>query len=257
MPPNLTHLLQPLDVCVFQPYKHYHGQALDRLVRDGATDIGKLEFISIIEEVRKKAFKASTIKSAFKKSGIYPLDPSVIISEVISRQAAHTPTPPPYISSSDPTTPTTYRQLNRTASKIEAATTSDPTFSPSKATLLNRFIKGALFSAATGVQLQRDLGRTRYAEAVRARRRSSKNYRLQTGGVLSVSEARNMLVQKKDAELQHACRVLEAREKKQRNKFKRVFNDAAKKAREWRRTYVLPPAEIIETGRGKRMLLRF
>jgi hypothetical protein len=54
MPSNLTHLLQPLDVCVFQPYKHYHGLALDRLVRDGAIEITKLDFLSITEEVRSK-----------------------------------------------------------------------------------------------------------------------------------------------------------------------------------------------------------
>ncbi|KAM4066053.1 DDE superfamily endonuclease [Hirsutella rhossiliensis] len=44
MPPNLTHALQPLDVVVFQPLKHYHAKALDVMVRDGLVNITKLEF---------------------------------------------------------------------------------------------------------------------------------------------------------------------------------------------------------------------
>ena len=31
-PPHLTHLLQPLDVVVFQPLKHYYAEALDLIV---------------------------------------------------------------------------------------------------------------------------------------------------------------------------------------------------------------------------------
>src|SRR6185312_11618363 len=46
LPPNLTHLLQPLDVVVFQPLKHYHAKALDLLVRDGLVNITKVEFLS-------------------------------------------------------------------------------------------------------------------------------------------------------------------------------------------------------------------
>lgn len=70
LPPNLTHLLQPLDVCVFQPYKHYHGKALERLVRDGIVGITKLHFVGLIEDVRDNALKTSTILSAFQKTGI-------------------------------------------------------------------------------------------------------------------------------------------------------------------------------------------
>ena len=29
LPPHTTHLLQPLDVVLFQPYKHYHAEAID------------------------------------------------------------------------------------------------------------------------------------------------------------------------------------------------------------------------------------
>lgn len=75
MPPNLTHLLQPLYVVVFQPYKHYHAKALDLLIRDGITNITKLEFLGMIQGVRIKAFKDTTIHSAFRKTGIWPFNP--------------------------------------------------------------------------------------------------------------------------------------------------------------------------------------
>lgn len=48
MPPHLTHLLQPLDVVIFQPYKHYHAKELDIMVRDGVTNFTKLEFLQCI-----------------------------------------------------------------------------------------------------------------------------------------------------------------------------------------------------------------
>lgn len=70
MPPNLTHILQPLNVAVFQPLKHYYAKALDTIIRDGATNIIKIEFLSCIKGVRKQAFKKSTIISTFQKTGI-------------------------------------------------------------------------------------------------------------------------------------------------------------------------------------------
>ena len=42
LPPYITYILQPLDVCCFQPYKHYHAKALDIVVRDGCTNISKV-----------------------------------------------------------------------------------------------------------------------------------------------------------------------------------------------------------------------
>lgn len=243
MPSNLTHLLQPLDVCIFQPYKHYHGLALDRLVRDGAVQISKIEFLSIIEDIRNQAFKEATIKSAFRKSGIHPLNSSEIVKDIITRQPYHTPTPPPYASSSDPNTPTTYRQLNKAASKIDDIIANDLAVSPANAELLGRFVKGALFSAATGMQLQRDLSRTRYAEAVRSQRRNAKRQQLQAGGVLKVAEARHMIEKRSQSDIIAAEQLLERHAKKQHNHAKKTFKAAAKKARDWRRSGTLSKLE--------------
>jgi hypothetical protein len=48
LPPHSTHLLQPLNVVCFQPYKHYQALAVDYLIRDGIADISKVEFLLII-----------------------------------------------------------------------------------------------------------------------------------------------------------------------------------------------------------------
>lgn len=85
LPPNVTHLLQPLDVVVFQPLKHYHAKALDLMVRDGLVNIIKVKFLGCIQEVRKKAFRASTIRSAFKKTGIWPFYPQPVLDLINSR----------------------------------------------------------------------------------------------------------------------------------------------------------------------------
>ncbi|CAG9950794.1 unnamed protein product [Clonostachys rosea f. rosea IK726] len=221
--------------------------------RESATAV---EAISASGRVRRKAFKESTIKAAFKKSGIYPLDCSIIIKDILNRQPLNTPSPAHEPSSSEITTPTTYRQLNKSANKIEKVIFSDPSFSPSKAQLLGRFVRGALFSAATGVQMQRDLSRTKYATAVRSQKRNAKNYRLQSGGILKVSEARNMIIKRKGDEIAKAQAVLDRYAKKLHNTVKKGYFETAKKAREWRRIGILDPLEILEIGRAKRFLIK-
>jgi hypothetical protein len=104
--------------------------------------------------------------------------------------------------------------------------------------------------------MQRDLSRTKYATAIRSQKRNEKNYKLQSGGVLKVSEARNMIIQKKGDDIAKAQRVLDRYAKKLHNTVKKGYFEAAKKAREWRRIGILDPLEILETGRAKRWLVK-
>ncbi|KAF6518154.1 hypothetical protein HZS61_002232 [Fusarium oxysporum f. sp. conglutinans] len=83
-PPHLTHILQPLDVGLFSTYKHWHQEALLREIADGATDFNKADFMFHLQEIRRKATKKSTIISSWAKSGIYPLDPSVVINKMVN-----------------------------------------------------------------------------------------------------------------------------------------------------------------------------
>ena len=163
LPPNLTHLLQPLDVVVFQPLKHYHAKALDLMVRDGLVHITKIEFLSCIEEVRRQAFKESTILTSFKKTGIWPFNPQPVLKILEERQAKKTPSPPSSsggLHSSPFSTPLTLRKMNKVADKLEDFLEEDQHLDPEFAHDIGRFIRGSLISATELLQTKRDLGTT-------------------------------------------------------------------------------------------------
>lgn len=256
MPPHLTHLLQPLDVVVFQPYKHYHAKALDILVRDGVINITKIEFLSIIQDIRIKTFKKKTILSALKKTGISPFNPQLVIQIMKEREAIRTPSPQPsWQASSDFETPITLRHMNKVADKIDEALYEEGLSDDELSYNLSRFIRGSLINAAELIQTKRDLGRTKKAKIMAQRRRAMKNRPLQSGGTLSVEEARKMVVQRDDEDLYKARKLVEAADRRDRNRFKKAFSEAAKTARKWRMDKVLDALEICDE-KGVRYLRR-
>ncbi|KHN98366.1 transposase [Metarhizium album ARSEF 1941] len=151
LPSHLTHILQPLDVVIFQPLKHYHAKALDIIVRDGVLNITKIEFLACIQAVRKQAFKTTTILTAFRKTGISPYNPQPVIEALEQRAAIYTstPSPPPlyHNNSSDFETPTTLRQINKVANKLGEVLEDDTSLEPEFARNISRFIRGSLIAA--------------------------------------------------------------------------------------------------------------
>ncbi len=63
LPSHTTHLLQPLDVCVFQPLKHWHSEAVNEAIQTGDETFTKIEFLAAFNGFRSKAFKETTIRS--------------------------------------------------------------------------------------------------------------------------------------------------------------------------------------------------
>jgi DDE superfamily endonuclease len=74
LPPHITYFLQPLDVGCFQPNKHYHRKAVNYATRMGNRDYNKLDFFADIATIRAQTFKETTIRLAFKKCRIWPLN---------------------------------------------------------------------------------------------------------------------------------------------------------------------------------------
>jgi hypothetical protein len=215
MPPHLTHLLQPLDVVIFQPYKHYHAKELDIMVRDGVTNFTKLEFLQCIQSVRKQTFKRTTIHSAFKKTGIWPLNPKMVLELVHFRATVQTPSPEPeWHGSSDFETPTTLRQINKVADRLDDFLQEDTVLDDEFKYNLGRFMRGSLIAATELVQTKRDLSRTKAAELASLNRRAMKNRPLKSGGVLSVDDGRGMVTQRAENDILKAKRLIESHEKR-------------------------------------------
>jgi hypothetical protein len=257
-PPHSTHLLQPLDVVVFQPLKHYHAEALDIIVRDGCANITKIEFLSVIQEVRRKAFKEETILSAFRKSGLVPYNPLVVLRRIQERQErALTPLPPPAteLHSSPFSTPVTLRQLNKLASSLQTQVKHEDV-NPELKKTLDRFVRGALTQGTELLHTMRDLKRTKVAEEITRQRRSQKNQQLKSGGVLTVEHARKIVRQKEDDALGKARKLVERADAQTRNMYKKLFAEAAKVARKYRLDGRLEPLYIVDQEGNGRSLRR-
>lgn len=66
-PSHLTHLVQPLDVGVFGPWKHYYTEEVDRSFRTGGTQVGKIEFLDFLDRIRVQTMRSKVIKSAWQR----------------------------------------------------------------------------------------------------------------------------------------------------------------------------------------------
>jgi DDE superfamily endonuclease len=72
-PSHLTHILQPLDVGVFRPWKHYHNQAIHHALRNLDFEYTITSFFRDLSNIQEQTFKEYTIKNVFSNSGMWPI----------------------------------------------------------------------------------------------------------------------------------------------------------------------------------------
>jgi hypothetical protein len=70
--PHMSHILQPLDVAVFNVFKHWHSEAIADATQSGCRKFTKIEFLYALSEIRRRTFKKSTILAGFQLTGIVP-----------------------------------------------------------------------------------------------------------------------------------------------------------------------------------------
>ena len=71
-PSHLTQVLQPLDVGVFCPWKHYHNKAIHNALHSLDMEYTISSFFRDLSSIRNQTFKSHTIQNAFKESGMFP-----------------------------------------------------------------------------------------------------------------------------------------------------------------------------------------
>lgn len=83
-PPHSTHRLQPLDVSVFSPLSQAYSKGLNEHVQktQGFSSVNKALFWRLFWPAWDKALNKHNIKSGFRKTGICPLDPQVVIAKI-------------------------------------------------------------------------------------------------------------------------------------------------------------------------------
>lgn len=115
LPPHSTHRLQPLDVGLFGPLSTAYSHQLNTLIHNsmGLVSMTKRLFWPLFWQAWTEAFTPKNVTSAFKTTGIWPLDPDVILTKMKKI------TPPPPDLTESVKTPSTSRGLRRLHRKIK------------------------------------------------------------------------------------------------------------------------------------------
>jgi len=98
LPPHTTHRLQPLDVGLFQPLSTYYSTELNQLMQDsgGTVSMSKSFFWPLFKRAWDQAFTEENIQSAFRKTGIWPIN-GVQVVEAVKRPVIVLPVKAPGI----------------------------------------------------------------------------------------------------------------------------------------------------------------
>ncbi|KJK73352.1 hypothetical protein H634G_11476 [Metarhizium anisopliae BRIP 53293] len=86
-PPHSTHRLQPLDVSLFSPLSTaYSNQLIQSTAKtQGLISLSKREFWTLFWHAFQTSFSAENIASGWKRTGLLPFDPNVILSQITDK----------------------------------------------------------------------------------------------------------------------------------------------------------------------------
>lgn len=79
LPPNYTHILQPLDIAFFKPLKSKWSSELNEFkMKNQGREPRKHDVTTILEEILRREDFKTTISNGFKRSGISPFNPNAV-----------------------------------------------------------------------------------------------------------------------------------------------------------------------------------
>jgi len=207
LPPHSRHLLQPLDVVVFQPYKHYHAEVVETATRKGSGEFDTAEFVDQIDSIRQSTFKSSTIRSAFHATGLIPFNPFMVISKL--REAVPVSYIPVDHVPGSCTTSTIPLSIPTLRAQGQELIQNAQEISPDFRLPLGQVVHGGLALAQSGELAKEHMENAQAAEHSRSARRWAQNRRqIQRGGVIYAAGACQMVKNREAAEVEKAEKQL-------------------------------------------------
>jgi len=196
-PPHMTHLMQPLDVVIFQPYKHYHSEAVDRAARTGCTSFNKLEFLAALPGIRKQALKPTSIKHSFAGTGLWPVNPDMVLRCMREDIEALIRTPSPDPRTWSIRTPKTVRSIRRLGSAL-LDVRADRMGTDGYYNRLQKFVEGSVLVAEQASQSRDELIEHMAAKEARNERqnKAGKGRVIQKGGYITAGKLRRAVRQR-------------------------------------------------------------
>lgn len=195
LPPHSSHLLQPLDVGVFSAYKHWHSEWVYDATVSGYEKITKDDFLGAIAQIRQKTFKPSTIKLGFRLTGLWPINPSLIIDSLVDSArdfGYNTPSPPSSTASqdsSDLSTPKTAERVKRLEERLEDKI--NRMQQPSHR-LIKKLSKAATEFAYLAVELKQSIENSEYLREQRYARENRSRKASKLTGIVHSSQVDRM-----------------------------------------------------------------
>ncbi|RYC77641.1 hypothetical protein BFJ63_vAg19485, partial [Fusarium oxysporum f. sp. narcissi] len=84
--PHSTHMLQPMDLGVFQWLKNAHQKKLREALRKGNLTFNRRDFAGSFKEIFEEGFTAAHIIAGFEKSGIFPPTEAPAVSYLLKKK---------------------------------------------------------------------------------------------------------------------------------------------------------------------------
>ena len=108
MPAHSSHILQPLDVVCFSPLKLKYSQRVRDLARRRVYHINKEGFLPAFKDAFFDVFTYENCKTAFKASGLVPINAQVVLNRLKVQLRTPPPVPLPEIPWQSKTPSNTY-----------------------------------------------------------------------------------------------------------------------------------------------------
>jgi hypothetical protein len=246
-PSHLTHVLQPLDVGVFRPWKHYHNQAIHHALHSLDFEYTITSFFRDLSTIREKTMKPYTIRNSFRDSGMWPISCKTAVKKMRQYSKKKTPDSTNNVDSLPSLQPTTYYQCETGLQEWEEKM---PIIlsSPSRK-------KWQDWAHGTKVQLTKaqlqsheiQMMQIRLTEHLKARTGSRRS--ISVGGPLEVEKAREKKEAKAQKEKDEAIRKAEKAVNDAINKAKKALHrrgiDARKAERERKKAIAQFDEEFI------------